>query len=224
MASQRASYGSSKSGIFGITPVPRLHSSDLEVLGLFLFGPRWQRPLARALRRSDRLVRYWKSGRRPVSVAASARIEELVRSKHGEQMRRLRATHPDMIAGLSDTAIRGRLLAMDLGELHLDNHLRQRALIEADLAHALATRTLRARFVTIAPTNSSAALIERIVADLHSVCSRFDCARQTAARGEAVPSGSFPLIESRRHQSYATVNCSDLAGKDRFLRETPRRT
>jgi len=120
----------------------------------------------------------------------------LVRSKHGEQMRRLRATYLDMIAGLSVTAIRGRLLAMDLGVLHLDNQLPQRALIEGDFAHSLATRTLRARFVTIGPTNSSAALIERIVADLHSVCSRFDCVRHAATPGEAVPSGSLPLIES----------------------------
>jgi hypothetical protein len=123
--------------------VPRLHSSDVEVLGLFLFGPHWQRQLARALHRSDRLVRYWKSGQRPVSAAASARIEELVRGKHCEQMCRLRATYLDMIGGLGDTAIKGRLLAMDLGELHFDNQSPQRALIEADLALSLLPRSLR---------------------------------------------------------------------------------
>jgi hypothetical protein len=78
-------------------------------------------------------VRSWKSGQRPVSIVASARVEELVRSKHGEQMRRLRTTYLDMIAGLSDTTIRGRLLAIDLRELHPDNQLLQLALIESDL-------------------------------------------------------------------------------------------
>jgi hypothetical protein len=161
--------------------VPRLHSSDLEVLGPFLFGPRWQRPLARALRRSDRLVRYWKSGQRPVIIAASARIEELVCSKHGERMRWLHATYLDMIAGLSDSAIRVRLLAMDL-KLHLDNQLPQRALIEADLATSLAARTPHGPLATIPPTNSSAALVERItVTDLHSLCSASHCALRAAA-------------------------------------------
>jgi hypothetical protein len=43
----------------------------------------------------------------------------------------------------------------------------------------------------IAPTNSSAAPIEHIAANLHGVGSHFDC----ALRAAAVPSGSFPLIE-----------------------------
>jgi hypothetical protein len=96
-------------------PMPRLLACDLEILGIFLFGPRWQCPLARAIHRDDRLVRRWLAEERPVSIAASRLIETLARDKHGEQMRRLRASYLNMIESLSDTAIRGRLLAMDLG-------------------------------------------------------------------------------------------------------------
>jgi hypothetical protein len=106
----------------------RLAGGDPETLGIYLFGPRWQCPLARAIGRSDRLVRYWKGGRRPVSIAASRQIEELVRAKHDEQMRRTRAYYLNMVAGLSNTGIKARLLSMDLFELRLDNQLRQASL------------------------------------------------------------------------------------------------
>jgi hypothetical protein len=115
--------------------VARLLASDLAIVGVFLYGPRWQTPLARALRRSARLVRYWKAGR-PLSRAASVRLEALVRNKHGEQMRRTRALYLDMVASLSDTAIRGRLLAMDLGELRLDDQLRRATLRPPQLLDA----------------------------------------------------------------------------------------
>jgi hypothetical protein len=36
----------------------RLVPSDLATLGIYLFGPRWQTSLGRALHRSDRMVRY----------------------------------------------------------------------------------------------------------------------------------------------------------------------
>ena len=51
-------------------------------------------------------------------------IEQLVRDKHSDQMRWTRAAYLNMIAGLSDTAIRGRLLAIDLSELQVDDQLR----------------------------------------------------------------------------------------------------
>jgi hypothetical protein len=107
----------------------RLQSCDLEILGIFLFGPRWQCPLARAIHRGDRLVRRWVAEERPVSIAASEMIEKLTRTKHGDQMRRLRANYLNMIGSLTDTQIRARLLAMDLAELRVDNQLRQAALI-----------------------------------------------------------------------------------------------
>jgi hypothetical protein len=70
-------------------------------------------------------VRRWVAGELFVSIQASRLIEELVRSKHGEQMRRLRAGYLNMIAGLTDSGIRGRLLAMDLAELRVDDQIRR---------------------------------------------------------------------------------------------------
>jgi hypothetical protein len=102
--------------------------ADLEILGLFLFGPRWQCPMARAINRCDRLVRSWVAEERPISIAASRLIEQLTRDKHGAQMKQQRAAYLDMIGSLSSSAIRGRLLAMDLSELHLEDHLRRLAL------------------------------------------------------------------------------------------------
>src|SRR5205807_2306339 len=89
---------------------------------------RWQCALARAIHRDDRLVRCWVAEDRPVSLAASRLIETLTRDKHSDQMRRLRAWYLDMIAGLSATELRGRLLAMDLGALRIDDQLRRAAL------------------------------------------------------------------------------------------------
>jgi hypothetical protein len=84
-----------------------------ETVGIFLFGPRWQCALARTIGRSDRQVRRWVAGELLVSIRASRLIEELVRSKHGKQMRRLRAGYPNMIAGLTDPGDPRRLLADD---------------------------------------------------------------------------------------------------------------
>lgn len=106
----------------------RLAVGDLETLGIYLFGPRWQTALAHAIGRSDRQVRRWVARDRPVSAQASRRIEELVRAKHGRQMRRLRANYLDMIAGLTDTGSKARLLAMDLTELRVDDQLRRASL------------------------------------------------------------------------------------------------
>lgn len=147
--------------------MPRLLARDLKIIGVFLYGTRWQTALARALQRSDRLVRYWAAGDRPLSPAASASIEALVRNKHGEQMRRTRAYYLDMIATLSDSQIKGRLLTMDLGALRLDDQLRQQTLIETDLVLALVAE--------------SRADIERVaVVELGSLCSVTYCALRAA--------------------------------------------
>jgi hypothetical protein len=74
------------------------------------------------------LVRRWVAEDRPIRVTASQQIEELVRAKHGQQMRRLRALYLDMIGSLSDTEVRGRLMAMDLSALKLDDQLRRASL------------------------------------------------------------------------------------------------
>jgi hypothetical protein len=73
-------------------------------------------------------VRFWVAQARPISRNASKRIEQLVRDKHSDQMRRLRGFYLEMVAGLSGTAIRGRLMTIDLASLRLDDELRRAAL------------------------------------------------------------------------------------------------
>jgi hypothetical protein len=165
----------------------RLLTSDLVIIGVFLYGPRWQTPLARALHRSTRLVRYWKAGR-PLSKAVSTAIEALVRNKHGDQMRRTRAYYLDMIATLSDSTIKGRLLTMDLTEMRLDNQLRQRTLIETDLVLALVAE--------------SCADLERLTAvQLASLCSAAHCALRAAVGPQlAATPGAGSLLAPPVHR------------------------
>ena len=73
-------------------------------------------------------MRFWVAQARPISRNASKRIEQLVRDKHSDQMRRLRGFYLEMVAGLSGTAIRGRLMTIDLASLRLDDELRRAAL------------------------------------------------------------------------------------------------
>jgi hypothetical protein len=106
---------------------PRLTTGDLEVLGIFMYGPRWQCALARAVHRNDRLVRRWVAEERPVSIAASRLIENLTRDKHGEQMRRLRAHYLDMIdattVGLATLVARQPLVSTDRAQKSLLAHV-----------------------------------------------------------------------------------------------------
>jgi hypothetical protein len=159
----------------------RLQSGDLEILGIFLFGPRWQCALAHAIQRDDRLVRRWVADERPVSMRASQLIEKLTRDKHGGQMRRLRATYLNMVSSLADTGIRARLMTMDLGELRIDNQLRQTAaLMETDLALSLIARASSFRMGAGAPplaTDSGGFALP----DLHRLCSESYCALRHAA-------------------------------------------
>ena len=82
--------------------------------------------MARALHRNDRLVRRWVAQDKPVSLHASRLIEKLVRDKHGNQMRLTRSVYLAMIASLSNKGVRGRLLAMDLSDLQMDNPIARR--------------------------------------------------------------------------------------------------
>ena len=95
----------------------RLPLADLAPLAVFLFGGRWQTALARAVHRTPRMVRRWVAGEHPISRAASQRISELVRAKHDDQARWLRASYLDMIGGLTASPFRAGLLAMDVGKL-----------------------------------------------------------------------------------------------------------
>ena len=81
--------------------------------------------MARAIHRNDRLVRRWVAQQAPVSLYASRLIEKLVRDKHGNRMRLTRSAYLAMIASLSDTRVKGRLLAMDLSDLQRDNPIAQ---------------------------------------------------------------------------------------------------
>jgi len=76
----------------GMTP------SELTAAGEAVFGPRWMRPLARALGRDHRSVRYWRAGERPIPAAVAEKIRSLHRiGPIGMIIRRvIRAVEPDV--------------------------------------------------------------------------------------------------------------------------------
>ena len=57
-------------------PTPML-LAELSATAGAMFGPKWGKPLARAIGRSPRAVRFWKTGDRPVPPAAAEKIREL---------------------------------------------------------------------------------------------------------------------------------------------------
>lgn len=113
------------------TKTRRLQPDDLELLGIYLFGPRWQSALARAIHRDPRLVRRWKGAQRQVSRSASTLIEALCRDKHEARMRRTNTSFLLMVASLEDPELKGRLLGMDLAEVLVDDRLRRAAILPA---------------------------------------------------------------------------------------------
>ena len=54
--------------------------------GHLLFGDRWLAPLSRALRVSERTVRYWSTGQRPVPAGALRELAALLEA-HAEACR-----------------------------------------------------------------------------------------------------------------------------------------
>jgi len=54
-----------------ITPAEFIATGEL------LFGSRWRTPMAKALGLSDRIIRYYQSGERPISPAIAAKIRGL---------------------------------------------------------------------------------------------------------------------------------------------------
>jgi hypothetical protein len=80
----------------------RLTSKNLATLGAYLFGPRWQAPLARALRVDYSLVKHWKSGGRPVSRCKERAIAELVHETFSARMKLRQTSFLDMLASLSE--------------------------------------------------------------------------------------------------------------------------
>jgi hypothetical protein len=75
-----------------------------------MFGQRWQRPLARAVGYSDRMVRYWATGKWPVADRAASLIAQLVREKHGRRMKIERASYLGMVAALRDGQVKAQLM------------------------------------------------------------------------------------------------------------------
>jgi hypothetical protein len=106
----------------------RLKACDLELVGHYLFGPRWQTALARALRRDPRLVRYWVASQRQVPRFAREQIERLLTQKHEQRMQRANAAFLHMVAGLSDGGVKERLLEVRLVGLRVDDQLRRAGL------------------------------------------------------------------------------------------------
>lgn len=58
---------------------PRMTAAELVVAGQTMFGSRWVKPLARAVGRSPRAIRFWRKGERRIPEAAAAKIRALGR-------------------------------------------------------------------------------------------------------------------------------------------------
>lgn len=52
--------------------------ADLRTYGEALFGPRWQSDMARALSVSDRTIRYWLAGNKPLPDGVHHDIQRLI--------------------------------------------------------------------------------------------------------------------------------------------------
>jgi hypothetical protein len=57
--------------------MPQMMPAELVAAGEAIFGPRWMRPLARAIGRDPRSVRFWKKGERAIPDTAAERIRNL---------------------------------------------------------------------------------------------------------------------------------------------------
>ena len=104
-------------------------AEDLALVGRYLFGPRWQTQLARALHRTPRLVRYWAAGRL-VPRHACERIAALMLQKQESRLRFDSSNFLYVVAGLKDREMKEQLLGMGtpLG-FTIDNQLRRAAIL-----------------------------------------------------------------------------------------------
>lgn len=83
-----------------------LSSRELEVLGVYLFGRRWQSPLARALGISGRHMRRLARGERPVSVRLAIAVTTMVRMRYASRERMLDWSWEGLLSTLSESAAR----------------------------------------------------------------------------------------------------------------------
>jgi hypothetical protein len=58
----------------GGNPPPRMTPAQLVALAESVYGPRWRRPLARAIGRSPRLIRHLESGDRSITAQVEGEI------------------------------------------------------------------------------------------------------------------------------------------------------
>lgn len=118
----------------------KLCSEDLTLLGMYLFGPRWQTQLARALHRSPRLVRYWVAAQKEIPRHARERIAALLLKKHDNRVLFEQRNFLHLISVISDREMKEHLLGMgDRVSVTVDNQLRRAALGSAVTAMAAPT-------------------------------------------------------------------------------------
>jgi hypothetical protein len=78
----------------------RLSPHDLGILGRYLFGARWKAALAREIKVSDRLVKYWAVAARPTSVRCSALILALVQRRRQLRLSQVQHGYAAMVVTL----------------------------------------------------------------------------------------------------------------------------
>jgi hypothetical protein len=66
--------------------------SELRAIGAALYGPSWQRALARTLAIHERVVRYYAAGKRPIPDALHKRLVGLLYAQADLLTRLARAT------------------------------------------------------------------------------------------------------------------------------------
>jgi hypothetical protein len=59
------------------SPGRAMTREELVAAGEAVFGPRWVKPLARAIKWDHRSIRFWKRGQRPIPAEAARRIRKL---------------------------------------------------------------------------------------------------------------------------------------------------
>jgi|SRR6516162_2320117 hypothetical protein len=116
---------------------------DLEQLGTYIFGPRWQTALGHALHRDPRLVRRWLAGDRHATRHASELIEALALGRHAERLRRPNTDFLLMVAGLSNGARKMRMLDnRHLSALQIEDQVRRAAIVVPAAAATVAAPTV----------------------------------------------------------------------------------
>jgi hypothetical protein len=75
-----------------------MNSAELAALGEYLYGKHWVTPMSRDLGVSDRLVRDWASGRRPVPQRRQRQLAEHVAAISNSRIAEERARYARAIA------------------------------------------------------------------------------------------------------------------------------